>query len=289
MHSVKKSIIATIVTSALSLSAVNAVANEQYPVDNIVSPIEYDYTPTQSVNVVQQLQDDLNRISSNPAAQQLAGVYAVYFTVLALIGILIPVGIYTRSSDKGNAKGSSYDLKKPFTSEVNQGDLIYIRDRACTIGYIDKINKIAYTAGHCGFTDEKVNVMNSSRQTIGTLYTEYSRERTPYVSADKAVIYLNDDVKPGENTFSGDVKLHYTNVSEGDTICSFSRMDQQTMCGTVLYTAHNSVGATRSAAGVRGDSGGPAWIDGKGFVGLYVGFADNDGEDTLFSMIPQLI
>lgn len=284
MNTLRTTFITIITATSIAITSSPSIAQENIDfTKNYSDNISVDYTETQ--DIAWKFHDELKKAITNPQFQQSAVAFSAILTILSVLGVVLPISINSSSNKHEKFEKSPESESLPI-SEVNQGDLIYIRDRACTIGYIDKVNKIAYTAGHCGFTDEKVNVMNSSRQTIGTLYTEYSRERTPYVSADQAVIQLNDNVKPGENTFSGDVKLHYTNVSEGDTICSFSRMNQRTMCGTVLYTAHNSVGATRSAAGVRGDSGGPAWIEGKGFVGLYVGFADNDGEDTLFSMIP---
>lgn len=275
MNTFRNTAIAIMITSTLAFSHASALSQE-----NTSNVVDDYYTATS--NVSSPLYSQVQRVIHDPKAQHIASAYAAVFSLLAIIGIIARNVPGKQNVDKNV---DTRDYEHTFVTEVYQGDKITIRGKSCTVGYIDHKNRVAYTAGHCGFTDETVEVFDTSNNPIGTIYTRYSRERTPFVSADQAVIKLYDDVYPGENIFSGNIKIDYTDIRPGDRVCSFSRTTQQTMCGEVLYTARNSIGATRNAAGDRGDSGGPAWIEGKGFVGLYVGYAHNEGQDTLFSMI----
>ena len=84
----------------------------------------------------------------------------------------------------------------------------------------------------------------------------------------------------GENIYSGNQVVSPEDIEVGDTIHSYGGKTGQQYTGTVTRTDGHQVLATGEAGGLPGDSGGPAWIDGKGLVGVYSSYyTDGAPED----------
>lgn len=159
---------------------------------------------------------------------------------------------------------------------INQGDqitsdqtilngAIYIGN-PCTIGYVEPGK--AWTAAHCANNGNPVR--NSRGRVIGTIVHTNPNDSTSYsVYHDTAYIALNSNVRAGQNS-------HESQVSEvvpsaGDRVCLYSRTSDSTRCGTVDQvspTAKKEYVSISGADANQGDSGGPAWVPGQGFIGV---------------------
>lgn len=164
-------------------------------------------------------------------------------------------------------------------TNISQGDMITAGETTCTVGYIDKEQRLLYTANHCGYGTS--DVFNAEGKKIGQLQSTYIDGTTP-PSKDIAVIKLDENVTPGDNTYSGDKKVSVDELKPRDTICSYSRKQEKVRCGQIIDTDNNVIIATRNAGGEQGDSGGPAWVVNNigapiGFVGTYLGFWEDTG------------
>ena len=157
---------------------------------------------------------------------------------------------------------------------INQGDRVRNQEwDTCTVGYVQTGS--AYTAGHCGKTGDTMFNFQTNEQ-IGTLNSHYSYPG----GEDWAEITLNDTTTAGENTYSGNQVVSPEDIEVGDTIHSYGGKTGQQYTGTVTRTDGHQVLATGEAGGLPGDSGGPAWIDGKGLVGVYSSYyTDGAPED----------
>ena len=157
---------------------------------------------------------------------------------------------------------------------INQGDRVRNQEwDTCTVGYVQTGS--AYTAGHCGKTGDTMFNFQTNEQ-IGTLNSHYSYPG----GEDWAEITLNDTTTAGENTYSGNQVVSPEDIEVGDTIHSYGGKTGQQYIGTVTRTDGHQVLATGEAGGLPGDSGGPAWIDGKGLVGVYSSYyTDGAPED----------
>lgn len=159
---------------------------------------------------------------------------------------------------------------------INQGDqitsdqtilngAIYVGN-PCTIGYVEPGK--AWTAAHCANNGNPVK--DSRGRVIGTIVHTNPNDSNRYsVYHDTAYIALNSNVRAGQNS-------HESQVSEvvpsaGDQVCLYSRTSDSTRCGTVDYvspTAKKEYVAISGAIANQGDSGGPAWVPGQGFIGV---------------------
>lgn len=99
----------------------------------------------------------------------------------------------------------------------------------------------------------------------------YNNERSFRYNDDIALVQLDDWVNVGNNSYSGDSWSKIEDVKEGDKLCAYGARTQKVRCGKVAYTApeNNLIIGDIDTTGINGDSGGPAWIEGKGFVGVY--------------------
>lgn len=153
---------------------------------------------------------------------------------------------------------------------VNQGDRILIGNSTyCTAGYIDNEAGTLLTAAHCGSPGEKVYVKNS----LGIYKNIGVMERNPNYSTnhyrnDFAYVKLNSGVT-GENIYSGDTKITPEDVEVGDRFCSIGASSPVLKCGVVRTVNDKILISNREGGGIKGDSGGPGWIPGKGFFGVY--------------------
>ena len=157
---------------------------------------------------------------------------------------------------------------------VNQGDRILVENSpgnytGCTVGYVHKGLRTLTTAGHCG-GGRGLKVVDPHGNQIGTIGSNtYNRSTN---ENDVMVVNVNSNVGIGGNRFSGDGWAHPSRVRMGDPICSYGAKSGKTHCGIVTGVNGRVVSATRNAGGINGDSGGPAWVPGKGFVGIYTAY-----------------
>lgn len=159
---------------------------------------------------------------------------------------------------------------------VNQGDEVFVGGNVhCVIGYIDKNTRRAYIADHCAYDPgtEKV-AYAKDRRAIGTI-TGISEGGKPTNDATKDVNYITlyDNVTAGENVYSGDARVRIADIKQGDKACMLSRMNGDiTGCFPVAGTEGNMIIIDGGIVS-QGDSGGPVWIEGKGFAGTLSGLA----------------
>ncbi|MBL7284739.1 hypothetical protein FPH17_10350 [Corynebacterium godavarianum] len=184
----------------------------------------------------------------------------------------------------------------PQGTAVKQGDRIRVQrllwDFNCTLGYVDPRAGVGYTAGHCGLPGEPV--LNANYQIIGhfeasnglsmnlNIPLAYAADVVPSLMpqvsrgmlADVARIRFNPGVVAGGNAFSGDRVVPLGEVRHGDRICAVGAQSQRVVCGTVDKVNGDTTYAFQHGL-IPGDSGGPAWIPGKGFVGVNSGGSTN--------------
>ena len=141
--------------------------------------------------------------------------------------------------------------------EIRQGSTV------CTLGFIDPVARIAFSAGHCRGNG---TVTDRTGRFIGVVAT--SRDNTPdgtvvrtdQVIADYQTIKLADDVSvstvlPGGRLLVVDPGAQ---ITPGQPICHFGVVTGES-CGTVerinngWFTMHNGVVSRK------GDSGGPVY------------------------------
>lgn len=180
------------------------------------------------------------------------------------------------SSDKPASMHSfsvSHSLPAFLVPDVNvsQGDRIYIKSSkdparavACTVGYVDIAARVIQTAGHC--FDEGNEVYTEDWELIGA--GSASDEK------DTGYIQPRDNVELIENAYSTDA-VDRDGVNVGDEVCIYGSSSKTVRCDVVTGTGNAStIDLGVEGAGVRGDSGGPAWTVG-GYIGTYSGSRKN--------------
>lgn len=152
------------------------------------------------------------------------------------------------------------------SSLVSQGDRVQVAERGhCTISFNDPAQQVSYTAGHCGKSGERA----VSGEATGTFYPsqEYGKSLT---GNDWGLIRWDDGVELGPNRFSGDTVVELSQVKVGDRVCSYGSATQAVACGPYSGRLANNV-YWDTLSGKPGDSGGPVWVDGKGYLAVYSG------------------
>lgn len=167
----------------------------------------------------------------------------------------------------------AYAQENPSHASISQGDEVYIKQNnsKCTIGYVDKKNHKAYFADHCVKAHLNNEIYDKNGQRIGEAYGRFSDRKMgiPKSRNDVAYINLYDDVETGENSYSGDNRVSTADITPGEKLCMFSRKFNSVHCGKVKSVDGTLVVGDEHVNGIGGDSGGPAWIPDKGFVGVY--------------------
>ena len=160
---------------------------------------------------------------------------------------------------------------------VNQGDRVYVVGTMCTIGYIDHATHRAYLAKHCARVDT-VNVRTSDGKYPGTFVR-------PDAPGDTAWIELDPRVRAGANRFTGDTVIDRHAVKSGDTICFYGATSRETRCAAVKSTGtdHDPFIIGNPMQILAGDSGGPAWIVGKGAVGVVAAVTVNPNNNQVLT------
>ncbi len=149
---------------------------------------------------------------------------------------------------------------------VSQGDRFYTKNINCTIGFIDNKNHKAYTAKHCGSNGQEVSVKRNNRFIpIGILNHVQG-------FGDYSAIDLQENVR-GDNSFSGN---SIAQPFIGDKVCRYGAKSQKIDCSNIIMInpiEHNIITNTGMNA-LHGDSGGPTWIPGKGYLGVTSAYAE---------------
>ncbi len=160
---------------------------------------------------------------------------------------------------------------------VFPGMEIHQDTHVCTLGYVDPVQRVAFSAGHChgsgAVTDRDDNV-------IGNMVT--FRDNTPSgvtvntdeMIADYEAIVLADDVAtnnilPGGRPLEADPGLA---VQPGEPVCHFGIVTKES-CGTVDRVNNGWFTMANGVVSHKGDSGGPVYVvSGTGLariVGLF--------------------
>lgn len=147
-----------------------------------------------------------------------------------------------------------------------EGDVSEVITISCTIGYIDHNLRRAYTAGHCGTNGSEVT--DKDENVIGTFYSNPNYNEKNYRN-DQAYIQLNKNIIAGKNYYSGDETVSLNDLSTGDTLCSYGASSDKIHCGILRTVDERNIIGDGNTGGIHGDSGGPAWVPGKGFVGVF--------------------
>lgn len=154
---------------------------------------------------------------------------------------------------------------------VNQGDKVSSvkngSTSSCTIGYVDAENRQFHIAEHC--VSDSGRFYNENSRLIGKV-SALARTETTEDNAheDVAVVDLLDDVDIGGNPYSGDIAVDSEDISLRDQICMYGHTTKVIQCGVIRSLDDDVVTTSGKIAPQPGDSGGPAWIPGKGYVGV---------------------
>jgi hypothetical protein len=147
----------------------------------------------------------------------------------------------------------------------------------CTLGFVDPVARIAFSAGHCRGNGP---VTDRNGRPIGVVTT--SRDNTPdgsvvrvdQVISDYETIALNPDVAvnnllPGGRALVADVVAP---MAAGQQVCHFGIVTGES-CGTVERINNGWFTMTNGVVSQKGDSGGPVYVptaNGKAvMVGLF--------------------
>lgn len=152
--------------------------------------------------------------------------------------------------------------------QVEQGSKVhFVGSGYCTIGFNDPVQRISYTAGHCGDDGSSATVTVDGVEVSGTFYPS-SAFGASATGNDWGAIRWDDDVQLGPNVVTGDVIADLASLTPGDELCLLSA--GVTRCSEFVGRLNNNV-YWDEPVGMRGDSGGPVWAPGKGFVAVYSG------------------
>lgn len=181
--------------------------------------------------------------------------------------------------------------KAPIPVTVNQGDNIIINDSfTCTVGYVDAATRRAFIAAHCSNFDttDNIRVGTTFRTDIGTLVvneaiTEHTQGSGDIV--DIAVIELDDHVRIGTNSYSGNQIADINTLTTQDKLCRVDVIGGEGIrCSPPAVRSEHYIAAGEAII-VQGDSGGPMWVEGpggeqRGLIGIIAGFTDDDSPNA---------
>lgn len=134
----------------------------------------------------------------------------------------------------------------------------------CTLGYVDPMLRVAFTAGHCRGSG---TVTDADGNVIGNLAT--FRDNTPngttvdtdQMIADYEAIALADDVAANDILPDGRrlEPASDATVQSGDPVCHFGIVTGET-CGTVEHVNNGWFTMGHGVTSQQGDSGGPVYV-----------------------------
>lgn len=195
--------------------------------------------------------------------------------------LIAGLALVTAVSSPATAVGSSP------TVTISQGQQVLVPDQGiCTVGYVDKASRRAYLADHCvndkGQRKQPVMVRDlrtgeplGTSTPIGKMGIDGGGSPMQDPRFDVNYIQLSSHVAVGDNRFSGDSRVSAYDIKQGDKVCVYSSRRSKTYCGSAWSTVGSVIkvhipGGEADKAVTFGDSGGPAWIPGKGFIGVLV-------------------
>ncbi len=156
---------------------------------------------------------------------------------------------------------------------VRQGGTVLVQGTGiCTVGYNDAANRRSFVAAHCGGDGARVRAIDPATGRAGGAVGTLRRSRLydSQLSNDWAAIEWDPQVHVGGNPVTGDGWVHPHNIRLGETVCYSGRTSHPgggATCGRFAGSADNTffIDAPLSQPG---DSGGPMWVPGRGFVGV---------------------
>lgn len=191
---------------------------------------------------------------------------------------------------------------------INQGDVIYnfspmetigdnmnietIQSMQCTVGFVQKPENLLWTSSHC-FKDGDIvydkdfnKIGIADRYYDGDIFKDRENPDIHFLmSKDFTIIHLEPYIIAGKNYFSGDSIVPNDSTSPEEEVCSFSRMENKSYCGRILEKHHLSDNYDSllwsNLPIIKGDSGGPVWIKGKGILGIQSGFLNTENNDKI--------
>ena len=163
------------------------------------------------------------------------------------------------------------DAPPAATPVVNQGDLVDVVGKGrCTIAFNDRGQNVSYTAGHCGEEGDRALVMGEGFRASGTFHPSSAMNADEGTANDWGVIRWADGVKLGKNAISGDAVVAPSLMRSGDPVCVYGGTSKKTTCGSFAGAIGNNL-YWDGPSGKPGDSGGPVWAEGKGFLSVDTG------------------
>ena len=158
------------------------------------------------------------------------------------------------------------------TRTAEQGGAVLVHGTGiCTLGYNDPARHRSFVAAHCGADGARVELVGANgvrSGVVGTLHRSKAYDNR--LGNDWAAIQWAPGVRVGGNRISGDAWVHPNDIRMGETVCYFGRTSHARggrTCGKFGGSADNTffVNAPLTRPG---DSGGPLWVPGRGFVGV---------------------
>ena len=140
----------------------------------------------------------------------------------------------------------------------------------CSVGFVDAIQRKLYVAAHCAIPERERDASEREVMLRDTVIGEIDYNQNyneGNMANDWTVINVtNDNIELKPNRFSGDNIVSPENVKPGDKIYTYGATSGMSE-GVVFGVKGNQIYITKSVID-HGDSGGPSWIEGKGFVGV---------------------
>ncbi|MBA5244792.1 MULTISPECIES: trypsin-like serine protease [Corynebacterium] len=180
-------------------------------------------------------------------------IFAVYRTLLGLRGEAIPVPAQV----------------------IKQGDFLYNADGkpVCRVGYVDD-NRL-YFATDCGHKYLYTVLGREVAVVEGGAYQNHRTATTTLVDS-----YWGE----GENLPGADRIVPWDELAPGDPICTTGKTSGEEACTTLLGFDGPRLVLERPFEGDFAIPGGPLWIPGKGFAGVYTGSRDQWGRGMRIDM-----
>ena len=167
------------------------------------------------------------------------------------------------AADSVAAKSVAADPAKADVVTVFPGMEIRQESTLCTLGYIDSVQRVAFSAGHCRGNGP---VTDRAGRTIGVVTT--SRDNTPngtvvrtdQVISDYETIALAADVKINSVLPSGRQLVTDPTIvlTAGQQVCHFGVITGES-CGTIERVNNGWFTMENGVVSQKGDSGGPVY------------------------------
>ncbi|GEM_PF-3272267 len=159
---------------------------------------------------------------------------------------------------------------------INQGDFLYNwwGDPVCRVGYVQ--GKRLYFASDCGQSHLYTAGGREVAATEGSYYYNYRAE-----TAMLAEGWWGE----GANIPEATRVVPWDELSVGDKICTTGKTPDETSCTTFIGLDGPRLILENPFKGDFAIPGGPLWIPGKGFVGVYTNSADQWGQGMRIDMV----